>query len=55
MNLGFGILFRVLVFIFALVSAATSHWCCRIGAVTSNVSCLSNELLLHRRERQGRT
>lgn len=54
MNLGFEILFGVFAFIFALVSAATSHWQCRIGAVTSNVSCHSNVMLLHRREPQAK-
>lgn len=42
MNLGFVILFRVSVFITALVSATTSHRICRIGAVTRNVPCNSS-------------
>lgn len=55
MNLGFVILFRVPLFIIALVSATTSHQLCRIGAVTRGVSCNSSEGLLHRRGLQDRT
>lgn len=47
MNLGFVILFRVSVFITALVSATTSHRICRIGAVTRNVPCNSSETATH--------